>query len=168
MEAEIADLQNNLQKLEADLSKVIVKITYNSGVSNVSKANKNHVQDLRTAHEEYTTKNSEQSARLQRAEEKVAEFKARCDAAIETASKAEAALATKEEERRLVQGELDDLLMVFGDLEERCESYKDQLKALGENVSDAEDEEEEGEEESEEGEDEKGTTALKVGEDDVD
>jgi len=67
----------------------------------------------------------------------------------------------------MVQGELDDLLMVFGDLEERCESYKEQLKALGENVSDAEDDElEEGEEQEEE--EEKGNVALKVAEDDVD
>lgn len=31
--------------------------------------------------------------------------------------------------------------MVFGDLEERCEKYKQRLKDLGENVSDGEDEE---------------------------
>lgn len=29
--------------------------------------------------------------------------------------------------------------MVFGDLEERCERYKQRLKDLGENVSDGED-----------------------------
>ncbi|KAK0651324.1 p115 like vesicle tethering protein [Cercophora newfieldiana] len=49
----------------------------------------------------------------------------------------------KEEERRAVQGELDDLLIVFSDLEEKAEKYKERLKALGESVSDGEDEEEE-------------------------
>jgi len=111
---------------------------------------------------------------LQRAEEKATEFQARSDAADERASKAEDSLAIKEEERRLVQGELDDLLMVFGDLEERCEGYKNHLKSLGENVSDAEEDEgEDGEglseeEEEEEDDEEKGTTVAKAAEDDID
>jgi len=69
----------------------------------------------------------------------------------------------------LVQGELDDLLMVFGDLEERCEGYKEQLKALGENVSDVEeDEADEGDEDSNESADESETRVTKEAEDDVD
>jgi len=51
-------------------------------------------------------------------------------------------LAEKEKERQAVQSELDDLLMVFGDLEEKCEEYKERLKELGENVSEGEDEDE--------------------------
>ena len=69
----------------------------------------------------------------------------------------------------MVQGELDDLLMVFGDLEERCEGYKEQLKALGENVSDVEeDEADEGDEDSNESADESETRVTKEAEDDVD
>ena len=36
--------------------------------------------------------------------------------------------------------------MVFGDLEEKSEKYKDRLKQLGENVSDGEGDDEEAEE----------------------
>lgn len=45
-----------------------------------------------------------------------------------------------------MQNELDDLLMVFGDLEDKVNKYKEQLKGLGENVSDGEDDDEDGEE----------------------
>jgi seryl-tRNA synthetase len=101
-------------------------------------ANKNHVQDLQTAHNEYTADRTEQAARLQRAEEKAKEAEARSNAAIERAVKAENSLAEKEKEKKAVQSELDDLLMVFGDLEETSEKYKERLKELGENVSDGE------------------------------
>lgn len=58
------------------------------------------------------------------------------------AAKAEKSLAEKETERQAAQSELDDLLMIFGDLEDKCEKYKQRLKELGENVSDGEDEDE--------------------------
>jgi septal ring factor EnvC (AmiA/AmiB activator) len=89
----------------------------------------------------------EQGARLQRAEEKARDFEARSQAASKTAGKAESSLADKEKEKQTVQSELDDLLMVFGDLEDKVAKYKERLKALGESVSDGEDEEEEEEEE---------------------
>jgi hypothetical protein len=126
MEAEIADLQTNVSKLEVDLKK----------------ANKDHVQDLQTAHDEYTANLNEQAARLRRAEKKAKEAEARSAAAMEKAAKAEQALAEKEKERKAVQSELDDLFMVFGDMEEKTKKYKERLKELGENVSDGEDEDE--------------------------
>ncbi|KAF4630488.1 hypothetical protein G7Y89_g7650 [Cudoniella acicularis] len=130
-EAEISDLRNSVSKLEADLEK----------------ANKNHLQDLQTAHDEYTTNKNEQAARLQRAEEKAKEAEERIKAATERAAKAESALSEKENEREAVQSELDDMLMVFGDLEDKVTKYKERLKALGEAVSDAEDEDDEDEDE---------------------
>jgi hypothetical protein len=48
-------------------------------------------------------------------------------------------VAAKDKEREGVQSELDDLLIVFGDLEEKVETYKERLRAHGENVSDEED-----------------------------
>lgn len=56
-------------------------------------------------------------------------------------------MATKETEREAAQNELDDLLMVFGDLEEKVAKYKERLKTLGEPVSDGEDGEEDDTEE---------------------
>ena len=102
-------------------------------------ANKNHVQDLQTAYDEYTASQTGQATRLQRAEEKANEAEERSKDASEKAAKLATALVEKEKERKVVQGELEDLLMVFGDLEEKSEKYKAQLKELGGNVSDGED-----------------------------
>ncbi|TAQ89304.1 hypothetical protein B7494_g2378 [Chlorociboria aeruginascens] len=126
MEAEITDLKNNITKLETDLAK----------------ANKNHVQDLQTAHEEYTNSQKEQAARLQRAEEKAKEAEDRASTAHDRYMKAEAEVAAKEAERKATQDEHEDLLMVIADSEDKMQKYKDRLKVLGENVSDGEEEEE--------------------------
>ncbi|TVY58600.1 Intracellular protein transport protein USO1 [Lachnellula cervina] len=128
-EAEISDLQKNVSKLEADLEK----------------ASRNHLQDLQTAHDEYSANKAEQTARLERAEEKAKEAEERAQTSIEKSAKAEDALTQKEKEKAAIQGELDDLLMVFGDLEDKVNKYKERLKELGENVSDGEDEDDEDE-----------------------
>jgi intracellular protein transport protein USO1 len=116
-------------------------------MADIAKANKNHVQDLQTAHDEYTANKAEQAARLQRAEEKAKDFETRSEAAITNAGKAEMSLAEKEKEKQAVQSELDDLLMVFSDLEAKVTKYKEKLKALGEVISDDEEEDEDEEEE---------------------
>jgi chromosome segregation ATPase len=107
------------------------------------------VQDLQTAHDEYTATKNEQAARLQRAEEKAKEFESRSEAANAKAEKAESFLAEKEKEKQAVQSELDDLLMVFGDLEDKVTKYKERLKALGESISDDEEEDEDEDDEDE-------------------
>lgn len=66
------------------------------------------------------------------------------EGANEKAGKAELALVKKEKEKEGVQGELDDLLMVFGDLEDKVERYKEKVKELGGEVSEGEEEEEDG------------------------
>lgn len=60
-------------------------------------------------------------------------------------------MAEKETERQTAQNELDDLLMVFGDLEDKVEKYKQRLKDLGGNVSEGEDGDEDEDQEDEEG-----------------
>lgn len=107
------------------------------------------MQDLQTANLEYETNQTEQAARVRRAEEKAKEFEARSNSAIENSTKVTAVLAEKEKEKQAVQGELDDLLMVFGDLEDKVKQYRDRLKALGESISDGEDEDEDDEDDEE-------------------
>lgn len=51
-----------------------------------------------------------------------------------------------EKEKQAVQNELDDLLMVFSDLEAKVTRYKEKLQALGEVISDDEDEDGDAEE----------------------
>ncbi|CAK7267454.1 Vesicle-mediated ER to Golgi transport protein [Sporothrix epigloea] len=69
-------------------------------------------------------------------------------------SNAEDALAQAREEKKSVQTELDDLLMVFADLEEKVSDYKARLRTLGEQISDDEDGGEGNEDDEDEDEDE--------------
>lgn len=77
---------------------------------------------------------------MQRAEEKAKEFEATSKSASAKATKAELSLVEKDKERQAVQNELDDLLMVFGDLEDKVTKYKTRLRGLGESISDDEEE----------------------------
>ncbi|KAF7890922.1 uncharacterized protein EAF01_010731 [Botrytis porri] len=119
--------------------------------------------------EEMKEQASTAQTKLAKAEEKIKEFKEQASTAQsklakteadlqgkETArqavqnkvAKVEADLQDKETARQAAQSELDDLLMVFGDMEEKVTKYKERLKALGESVSDDEDDDDdEGEEE---------------------
>ena len=116
----------------------------------LAKAERDHAQDLRTAHEEYEGKVTGLEARLKRADERADEAEERTQAAKQEA-------AEKEEARKMAQGELEDLLMVLGDLEEKRARDKvsvdlgltdfgnwlticqKRLKTLGQEISDRED-----------------------------
>lgn len=109
-DAEMEDLKKTVRDLENELQK----------------SNRDHVQDLQTAHEEYSLKLSTLESRLERAEDKADDAEARArasEAKIEEAEskarKALEALDAKEEARTSVQTELDDLLMVLADVEEK-------------------------------------------------
>jgi intracellular protein transport protein USO1 len=135
-EGEVAELKNTVAEVQARLTKT----------------EKNHVQDLQTAHEEYVAEKRTLEARLRRAEEKVEEAEERTATIskelveVKSASaKLKSELEEKETARQEVQSELDDLLVVFGDLETKRKSEKAALKALGADVSEDEDEEEEDE-----------------------
>ena len=95
-DAEIEDLKSQIQNLEVDLDK----------------SGKEHAQDLHIAHEDFSAKLSSLESRLQRAEERAADAEAR-------ATRLMSDVEAKEEARKTIQAELDDLLMVLGDLEEK-------------------------------------------------
>ncbi|KAF5019663.1 hypothetical protein F66182_8325 [Fusarium sp. NRRL 66182] len=67
---------------------------------------------------------------------------------------AEKLVSESKETQETTQSELDDLLMVFGDLEEKVTKYKARLVKLGETVSDGEDDEDEDEDDEDEDGDE--------------
>ena len=123
-EAEVKDLQQQISGLQNQLAK----------------AEKDHLQDLHTANEEYNTKSTSLEARLKRAEERAEEANAQ-------AKSLRGKLEEEKSGRAGVQTELDDLLVVFGDLEAKRSVDKARLKELGETVSEDEDEGEEGEDE---------------------
>lgn len=56
--------------------------------------------------------------------------------------KAEALATDALRAKTAIQGELDDLLMVLGDTEEKLSRYRERLVELGEEVSDDDDDEE--------------------------
>ena len=89
-----------------------LKAIISSLESRLEKSSKDHLQDLHTAHEEYTSNLRTLELRLARAEERAAEAEGRAAGAMET-------MEQKESARSAVQTELDDLLMVLGDLEEK-------------------------------------------------
>lgn len=125
-EAEIADLNATLTRLRASLEK----------------SSKEHALDLANAHEEYSQKTHALEARLKRAEDKANDAEVK---ATKLARDAE----VKEEARKIAQTELDDMLIVMSDLEQKSNDYKKRLKEKGEETSDVEDDEGEVEDEEE-------------------
>ncbi|KXX74063.1 Intracellular protein transport protein USO1 [Madurella mycetomatis] len=137
-EAEKADLKATISRLEVDLMKA------NKG----RQAAEGKVDELAAE----VKKLGEVERRLAGAEEGMKKAEARAKKAEERIEEKEVEIGEakkgaeeKEEERKALQAELDDLLIVFGDLEEKVSKYKERLKALGETVSDGEEEDGEGE-----------------------
>ncbi|KAM0206749.1 hypothetical protein ACHAQD_012304 [Fusarium lateritium] len=98
-------------------------------------------------------KEAKDMAKKQMSESKeVAEKETR--GAREAKAAAEKQLSESKEARETTQSELDDLLMVFGDLEEKVAKYKTRLVELGEAVSDGEDEDDDDDDDEDEDEDE--------------
>ena len=95
-EAESSDMKSTISRLRNELEK----------------ASKEHVQDLQTAHEDYSIKSSQLETRLHRVEDRLQDAEAR-------ASKFQTDVNAKEKARKTAQSELDDMLVVLGDLEEK-------------------------------------------------
>lgn len=109
-EAELSDLQAELTKANQQLEK----------------AARDHDQDLRTAYEEYQVEKSALAGRVRRAEERANEAESRTNDAVKRAKEAEdrfkvagKEMNEKEDAKVKIQAELEDLLMVLGDLEEK-------------------------------------------------
>ncbi|KAM0249198.1 hypothetical protein ACHAQJ_009142 [Trichoderma viride] len=149
-EAEVADLRATVSRLEVDLMK-----------ANKTKALE--LQALRAEHADVLTENNSQ---IKKANEKKEELEKQLKDATEEAenlrqevTKTKSALEDADKAKDAVQSELDDLLMVFGDLEEKLGKYKDyqtRLRELDQVVSEGEDDDgddgtvDEGESEDEE------------------
>lgn len=139
---EVEHKSSNARKREADeiadLKRTILGLE-----TGLKKAEKEHVQDLETAHEDYKGKTEALEARLKRAESRASD-------AESEATHLREELEKEKSGRKDVQTELDDLLVVFGDLEAKRSTDKARLKELGEEVSEDEDE---GEVDEDEGDD---------------
>ncbi|KAK8862302.1 Intracellular protein transport protein USO1 [Apiospora arundinis] len=161
-EADMADLRATISRFETDLMKA-----NKAKVEELRSAQDEHAATLKTAQEAHTSKLSAETARATAAaakaktaedrinelQKQIAEFEKRIAQKEGESKKAQSQLKSKDEEKAAVQTELDDLLMVFGDLEEKVEKYKKRLKGLGEIVSDGEGDDEDDDDEEEEDDD---------------
>ncbi|EGD95141.1 hypothetical protein TESG_02634 [Trichophyton tonsurans CBS 112818] len=146
-ESEVTELKQMVQKLEASLEK----------------ANKDHILDLQTAHEEYSTNLSNLEAKNRRAEEKARQaeehnktLEKSLREARERAEKLQKASEESEAARKSAQNELEDLLIVFSDLEAKRKADKKRLEDLGEEVSDMDEDEDEDEDDEDDEEEDEG------------
>ncbi|KAJ5682558.1 hypothetical protein N7462_005723 [Penicillium macrosclerotiorum] len=165
-ESEVASFKTTIATLESSLGaaqerhetesaelKKSVEVVKND----LEKAHEKYSQDLETANEGFTSKFSTLEKRAVEAERQTKEAESQAKAAAEALKelqikleKAQAEAKEKEEARQAIQSELDDLLIVFGDLEAKRAEDKKRLKDLGQEVSEAEDEDDEDENEDEE------------------
>ncbi|RMD41526.1 hypothetical protein DV735_g3625, partial [Chaetothyriales sp. CBS 134920] len=100
-EAEIKDLKTQIKTLLKDLAQ-----TQND-----------HVQALNAVHQEYASKTAALEARLKQAEQKSSQGAAESQALRKK-------VKDEEEKRKVTQMELDDLLVVFADIEVKRDAYK--------------------------------------------
>ncbi|KAL1960865.1 hypothetical protein VTO42DRAFT_5848 [Malbranchea cinnamomea] len=133
-EVEINDLKETIEKLEVKFSKAV----------------EDHIRELETARNEYSAKLQKAEARSRRTQgelEETIERVKRLDTDLRSVKdeleKSREKLKESEDARNAIQNELDDLLIVFGDLEAKRNEDKKRLKELGQEVSEAEDEDEE-------------------------
>ncbi|KAK4101348.1 hypothetical protein N658DRAFT_566742 [Parathielavia hyrcaniae] len=143
VEAERADLKATVSRLEVDLMKA----------SKARAAAEGRAGELGEVDRRVDEKVKEVEERAAKAEEEAEQVRVAAEKTLRELEEARHAGEEKEKERKSVQSELDDLLEVFGDLEEKVTKYKERLKALGQEVSDGEDEDGDEDEEEDEGDD---------------
>ncbi|CBF88948.1 hypothetical protein AN0706.2 [Aspergillus nidulans FGSC A4] len=161
---EVSDLHKKIQGLQSELdsarkqheSEVVKLESANETVrAELNTVKEQSTQDLEAVREDYSSKCSALENRAQQAESEVERLEAEARKAAHALEEAQKALEKalqetkeKEEARQSVQSELEDLLIVFGDLEAKRNEDKKRLKELGEEVS--EDEDDEGDDEGDE------------------
>ncbi|KAK3386932.1 p115 like vesicle tethering protein [Podospora didyma] len=136
-EAAKADLKATISRLEVDLMKANkAKSVAESRVTELEAK-------LDEAKSVAESRTRELEAKLKSLTETLGGVEKRLKESDEGVRKMSQQFEQKEEERKATQNELDDLLIVFSDLEDKVTKYRDRLKSLGETVSDGEDDDEE-------------------------
>ncbi|KAG5952261.1 hypothetical protein E4U58_000862 [Claviceps cyperi] len=130
-EAEEANLKASINRLEVDLMKA--SRNRNEEIQGLQEQN-----DVLLAAE--ADKRKESEAEVERLKERIQKLAANFDEERAKARTAETKSSHELAARETAQAELDDLLIVFGDLEDKAARYKARLRELGEDVSDGEEE----------------------------
>ncbi|KAJ5450598.1 uncharacterized protein N7458_007047 [Penicillium daleae] len=137
LETRAADAERKAKEAE---SVALEKSTKDIQAANEGASSKITALETRAAEAERKAKEAESQA--QSAAEALKDIKAQLE-------KAQTEAKDKEEARQATQTELDDLLIVFGDLEAKRTEDKKRLKDLGQEVSEAEDEDDDEDEDDE-------------------
>ncbi|KAI1403280.1 p115 like vesicle tethering protein [Hypoxylon fuscum] len=141
-EAEKADLRATISRLEVDIMKA-----NRAKTEELHAAEEEFATKLSAAREEFVAKLSAEQSKLKAAEERLTKLEKQLSQKDDELEETRTQLEEKEEQKTTTQAELDDLLMVFGDLEEKVEKYKKRLVELGETVSDGEENEDDDDDE---------------------
>jgi intracellular protein transport protein USO1 len=115
-----------LEKLQTELKKAEDKL---QKASSEAKTIEEELQKAKSQSQKAEEELSKIKAASQTPKDELQKAKAQLDEINTVVKQKDAELKTKDEERVATQTELDDLLMVFGDLEERVEKYKVSLHA---------------------------------------
>ncbi|KAJ6032077.1 hypothetical protein N7540_002809 [Penicillium herquei] len=130
-DGEAAELKKTIESLRSDLDEAKEKATKDAEATSESVASQISALEARAA---------EAESQAQSAKEALKQAQAQFE-------KANSEVQEKEEARQATQSELDDLLIVFGDLEAKRNEDKQRLKDLGQEVSEDEDDDEDADEE---------------------
>ncbi|KAH9864323.1 hypothetical protein J1614_010257 [Plenodomus biglobosus] len=150
-----SETKSSMDKLRSDHQSTISKLesTHQSVVDKIKSESQSTIEKLKSETQDLKTKLQDQAWKVKDAEEKLRKAENSNKSGNNKVLKdLEAKLKKAEASEKEKQTELDDLFVLLGDLEEKRSRDKKRLKALGEEVSDAEDED--GDEEDDEDEDE--------------
>ncbi|KAF2853077.1 intracellular protein transport protein-like protein [Plenodomus tracheiphilus IPT5] len=157
-----SESKSSLDKLKSEHQSAIdrLKSGHQTTIDKHKSESQSAIEKLRSEAQDLKTKLQDQTWKVKDAEEKLRKAESSAKSGKNKALKdLEAKLKKAEEGEKEKQTELDDLFVLLGDLEEKRSRDKKRLKALGEEVSDAEDDDDEEDngdedEDEEEGKDE--------------
>ncbi|KAJ3462743.1 hypothetical protein MRS44_007529 [Fusarium solani] len=172
-DAEIADLKATISRLEVDIMKAQKAKTqefkelqarnaaslteqkdkYESELRSQRESNEAALKKLGEERDAALKEAREATAKYHTLEKQLSEGGGKAKDLQAKIKKAESELSESKKARETTQSELDDLLMVFGDLEEKVAKYKARLVELNEPVSEGEDDDDDDDDDDEDDED---------------
>ncbi|KAK8142994.1 hypothetical protein G3M48_007882 [Beauveria asiatica] len=145
-DGEIADLRATVSSLEASFQKATNE--HERDLQNKQSELQAKLREVDELRDELHFSREKQTATIEKLQKKTKELekqleeaRRQLDEARNATAKIESVLAISRREKESVQSELDDLLIVFTDLEDSAAKQKKRLRELGEPVSDGEEDE---------------------------
>ncbi|CBY00474.1 hypothetical protein IAQ61_011400 [Plenodomus lingam] len=147
-----SETKSNMDKLKSDHQSTIDELNseHQSAIGKLKSESQSTVEKFKSEIQELKTKLQDQTWKVKDTEEKLRKAESSAKSSNNKAVKdLEAKLKKAQESEKEKQTELDDLFVLLGDLEEKRSRDKKRLKALGEEVSDGEDDDDDEEDDEE-------------------